>query len=110
MKGWLVPLCAKYGTTRTVTRPKRNTILTPFFGVTGNSPKVISRSFVSSKKFEELINVPPSGDGFTVDAGLIGSLVGVSVLGPVCASSHRGRFTEPTPSASLPSMAVRKAH
>ncbi|WP_136989001.1 hypothetical protein [Synechococcus sp. UW140] len=35
---------------------------------------------MSSKKFEELMNVPPSGDGFTVDAGLIGSLVGVSVL------------------------------
>ena len=77
--GWLVPLCANHGVNRTNATPHWIvTFSTPLSGVTGNSPQGIRRSVTSA--FSALTNVLSSSDGLTVDADLIGSLVGVSVL------------------------------
>ena len=79
VEGWLVPLCANHCVNRTNATPHWIvTFSTPLSGVTGNSPQGIRRSVTSA--FSVLTNVLSSSDGLTVDADLIGSLVGVSVL------------------------------
>ena len=105
-RGWLVPLCANYGTTRTFDRPQRITLL-PSAGVAGNCPQVISRPFMRAKVLDVLTNFPTSGDGFTVDLGLVCGQVGVSVL----FARHRTGGVIRTDAINPPSLvAVRKTH
>ena len=76
VKGWLVPLCAVHCIKRTNANFHRSfTLLSPLSGVMGSFPQDIRRPVQAGHT-----NILSSGDGLTVDAGLIGSLIGVAVL------------------------------